>query len=312
MPCINHTVLVLKERMKQTALASRAPGTLEGYHRAFNRWKLFARDTLQIQPFPVSPFNLALYLQHLLGLTNSSSSINAAFYAVNWFHTLAGVESPTLHPAVIAIKEGAVRLSGKEIHRKEHLEADHLTSLASQINFQDLLQLRNFVMFLLSFSGFMKASEVLELRRIKIAKSKNDQLREGKIVVIANSLGEMSPARLLSSYFCMAGISEDSKQYIFRPIHASKKRKQLVSVNKHISYTTYRESFKSSFKGILPDIANYSTHSGRSGGATLAANSDVKERVFQRHGTLKTKKAKNMYVKDSLKAKLDVSKALSC
>ena len=323
MPCTNHTVLELKDRMKQTALASRAPGTLKGYHRAFNRWKLFARDTLQIQPFPVSPFNLALYLHHLLGLTNSSSSINAAFYAVSWFHTLAGVESPTLHPAVIAINEGAVRLSAKEIHRKEPLETDHLRSLASQINFQDLLQLRNFVMFVLSFSGFMRASEVFELRRsdikfesdhlsIKIAKSKNDQLREGKIVVIANSLGEMSPARLLSSYFSMAGISEDSKEYIFRPIHASKKQKQLVSVNKHISYTTYRESFKSSFKGIVPDIANYSTHSGRSGGATLAANSDVKERVFQRHGRWKTKKAKNMYVKDSLKAQLDVSKALSC
>ena len=129
--------------MKQTSLASRAPRTLKWYHRAFNRWKLFARDTLRTQPFPVSPFSLALYLQHLLELSNSSSSINAALYAVNWFHTIAGVEPPTLHPAVIATKEGAVRLSAKETHRKEPLETDYLRSLASQINFQNLLQLRN-------------------------------------------------------------------------------------------------------------------------------------------------------------------------
>ena len=42
------------------------------------------------------------------------------------------------------------------------------------------------------------------------------------------------------------------------------------------------------------DIVNYTTQSGRS------------------LGRWKTKKVKNMYVKDSLKAKLDVSKALSC
>ena len=63
----------------------------------------------------------------------------------------------------------------------------------------------------------MRSSEVAELRRndikfesdnfsINIAKSKNDQRREGKTVVIANYLVEIFPARLLSSYFRMAGI----------------------------------------------------------------------------------------------------------
>ena len=97
-------------------------------------------------------------------------------------------------------------MSAKAFHGKDSLETDLLKSLAPQINFQHLLQLRNFVMFVLSFSGFMRTAEVLELRRndikfesddlsINIAKSKNDQLREGKTVVIRKSLGEMSPAR---------------------------------------------------------------------------------------------------------------------
>ena len=88
---------------------------------------------MRAQPFPVSPFNLALYLKHLLELTNSSS----------------------------LIKEGAICLSAKEFHRKDALETNHLKSLAIKINFHHLLQLRNFVTFVLSFSGFMRASEVL-------------------------------------------------------------------------------------------------------------------------------------------------------
>ena len=43
-----------------------------------------------------------------------------------------------------------------------------------------------------------------------------------------------------------------------------------------ISYTTYKESFKSYFNGIVADIAIYSTQSGRWVDATIAANSDMK------------------------------------
>ena len=65
-------------------------------------------------------------------------------------------------------------------------------------------------------------------------------------------------------------LSLDSDEYIFWP----------VSVNKPISYPTYRQSFKKSFRDIVPDITNFSTHSARSGGATSAANSGIPQRNF--------------------------------
>jgi len=49
----------------------------------------------------------------------------------------------------------------------------------------------------------------------------------------------------------------------------------------------------------------------RSGGATLAAGSGVSERNLQRHGRWASVTAKNIYVKDSLASRLEVSKALS-
>lgn len=265
--------------------------------------------------------DFALYIQHLVEQTSSASAINSAFYAINWAHKLAGLESPTNHPTVLLIKEGAVRMCSQKCNRKEPLEPVHLKDLASQTNFEDLLQLRSLDMYVLSFSGFLRSAEILELLRsdivyksdhmeINIVKSKTDQLREGKTLVIAETGGDLCPVKLLQLYLSKAEIPDNSKEYIFRPISSSKKHKKLVSSDKHISYSTYRESFKASFKDIVPDISKYSTHSTRSGGASIAANSGVKERIFQRHGRWKTKTAKDMYVKDSVSSRLSVSKSL--
>ena len=123
-------------------------------------------------------------------------------------------------------------------------------------------------------------------------------------------LCDLCPVKLLQLYLARAENKETSSEFIFRPITSSKSNKKLVSVNKHISYSTYRESFKKSFRGIVEDINQYSTQSGRSGGATIAANAGVGERHFQRHGRWKTEKAKNMYIKDSVESRLMVSSKL--
>ena len=136
-------------------LASRASGTSENYLRAFNRWREFARCVLGVPDFPVSPMDCALYLQYLLESSKSASAINCAFYAFKWLHQIAGGDSPTLHSTVITVKEGALRLvSQPASRRKEPLEVIHLKQLAEKTDFDNLLQLRSLVMFILAFSGF--------------------------------------------------------------------------------------------------------------------------------------------------------------
>ena len=107
--------------------------------------------------------------------------------------------SPTSHPTVVAVKEGAIRLSSCPVkYRKEPLEAEHLRQLLERTDLNDLLQLRNLVMFVLAFSGFLRFSELSLIRAkdikfgngfisVFIEKSKADQLREGQSVVIAES-----------------------------------------------------------------------------------------------------------------------------
>ena len=50
------------------------------------------------------------------------------------------------------------------------------------------------------------------------------------------------------------------------------------------------------FKDIVPDISAISTHSLRSGGATVAATADAPVRLFKRHGRWPSESAKDGYV----------------
>lgn len=109
----------------------------------------------------------------------------------------------------------------------------------------DLLQLRNLVMFVLAFSGFLRFSELYLIRAkdikfsngfisVFIGKSKADQLREGQSVVIAESGSSLCPVTLLKLYMNSSHFSLDSDEYIFRPISASNKLFHLQAVFQEI------------------------------------------------------------------------------
>ena len=160
----------------------------------------------------------------------------------------------------------------------------------------------------LAFSGFLRFSELSLIRAkdikfcngfissVFIEKSKADQLREGQSVVIAESGSGLCLVALLKLYINSSHLSLVSDEYIFRPISGSNSSKRLVSVNKPISYSSNRQSFKKSLRDIVPDITNFSTHSARSGEATSAAISEIPEINFQRHGRWASVSAKNTYI----------------
>ena len=130
----------LKQKLKLTALTPRASKTSENYLRAFNRWREFASGVSGVHDFPVSLTDCALYLQYLLESSKSASSINCTLYTFKWLHQIAGVDSPMLHPTVIAVKEEALRLvSQPASQRKGPLEVIHLKQLAEKTDFDNLL-----------------------------------------------------------------------------------------------------------------------------------------------------------------------------
>ena len=119
----------------------------------------------------------------------------------------------------------------------------------------------------------------------------------------------MCPVKHLEDYLRLVNINISSSQYIFRAISKSRKSR-LRRKNKPISYTTIRQNLLKVIKAVGLNWKDYGLHSFRAGGASLAANKGIPDRLFKRHGQWKSDRAKDGYVEDDLKMLLSVSKNL--
>ena len=184
----------------------------------------------------------------------------------------------------------------------------------------DLLVVRDLTMILLSFAGFLRFDEVssllcsdvkieCEYLFLFIRKSKTDQYRNGNEVLIAKGETIACPFSMFIRYVELSGMNLDSDFYIFRPIFRSKGTCKLIYKNKKLSYTAARESIVSRLRFVSKGL-KLGLHSMRSGGATAAANSDINDRVWKRHGRWKSDSSKDGYVVDSVDKRLLVSKNL--
>ncbi|XP_068752753.1 integrase/recombinase xerD homolog [Montipora capricornis] len=317
-PCLQG----LASRLQKSVLSARAPSTTSTYHRAFKRWKDFAVSNFKGNYLPANPIHVAVYLQHVLESTKSCSSVDSAFYAINWAHEIAGMASPTDNQVVSRVREAAKRILGAgRPNRKEPLSTDVLKDIVEGADLSNILHLRNVCLYVLAYAGFFRSEEVLNIRMnhihfhegcmiIKVEKSKTDQLRQGDQVVIAQSGGSVCPVFLLKTYLRKLDIDPHSNEFIFRPLVKTKSSYKLTQKNKPISYTTFRDQLAKSLQNVVPDPSVYGTHSFRSGGASRAANNGVNDRLFQKHGRWKSVPAKNGYIKDDISSRLSVSKSL--
>ena len=176
-------------------------------------------------------------------------------------------------------------------------------------------------MMLLSFSAFLRFDELRNIlcKDIKfyenyfsvyIRKSKTDQYRQGKEIVVAKGITVACPYSMMRRYFEEAKINSDSEDFLFKPIFRSRDKCALIKKNKPLSYTRTRECLISRLKEVVGDL-DIGLHSLRSGGATAAANSGVNDRCWKRHGRWKSDNSKDGYVADSLDSRLSVSRSLN-
>ena len=145
---------------------------------------------------------------------------------------------------------------------------------------------------------------------IKVLKSKNDQLRKGNEVAISQLSSSACPVELLKRYLAMFKIPPDSKDFIFGPISRGKGCCKLVAPDKPISYSTIRGLDRPDLQSLGVQPSKFGLHSLRSGGATMAANNGVNDRIFQQHGRWKSVQANDTYVDDDLEQRLEVSRFL--
>lgn len=98
--------------------------------------------------------------------------------------------------------------------------------------------------------------------------------------------------------------------FLFRSLSKVRGGYKLREANQPMSYTRVREIVLDAIRPLMEDVSKYGVHSLRAGGATVAAQSGVPDRLFKRHGRWKCENAKDGYVKDSHRDLLSVTKSL--
>ena len=317
----NAQLTTLFENLKQTVFAAKASGTVNTYCRSLNRWIEFAKAK-QLVVFPISVVDAALYFSHLSTCQVSASVIETNYCALKWVHEVAGVPNPMSNLFVKNIVEGAKRQNAKPVVKKDPITKEALLACCNKYEHcNDLPVRRNIAMALLLFAGFFRFSEISALTVqdvtidpthlvIRVTQSKTDQYRKGDEVVISRSDKVTCPVKNLERYLSLACIDRKHKDYLFKPLVKLKSAYRLIQKVKPISYTAARESIVSLLRKFMPASANISLHSFRAGGATAAANAQISDRCWKRHGRWRSESAKDGYVEDSIDARLLVTKSL--
>ena len=143
-----------------------------------------------------------------------------------------------------------------------------------------------------------------------IQKSKTDIYRDGNRIIIARTGNNLCSVKNLEFYLQWVGNDHKLDFYLFRILTKYNDHYIFRKENVPLCYTRMREPFIQAFKPFVSDIKSYGLHSLRSGGATVACNFGVPDRLFKRHGRWRSENAKDGYVKDSFNDLLFVSKNL--
>lgn len=306
--------------MSDYIINSRSDNTAKSYYYSFNRWCNFAKKH-DFNILPAQPVQVALFITHLLDNGATHNTINSIIYSIKWVHGMCNKIDPTDNSYILALQESAKRTVRILKQRKDPVSIEMLLDLCNlYMGNDDLLIVRDLTMILLSFAGFLRFDEVSSLLcsdvkieddhlYLFIRKSKTDQYRNGNEVLIAKGKTIACPFSMFTRYVRLSGVVLGSDFYLFRPIFRSKGTCKLIYKNKKLSYTAARESIVSRLRLVSKGL-KLGLHSMRSGGATAAANSDINDRVWKRHGRWKSDSSKDGYVVDSVGKRLQVSQNL--
>ena len=311
----------LVDKMAEYIYHSKAENTNKKYYNSFKHFKEYCK-TKGFCPKPANSIHVAMYITDLLDRQVSYSVISAAFYSIKWLHSVNDFKDPTDNAFVKHLLEAAKRLRSVPVKKKDIVDTEMIQSLCELYKeSNDLGNVRDLAMILLGYAGFLRFSEISDLRCsdlvfkedhlvLKIRKSKTDIYRQGKEVLIAKGSSCACPYEMLKRYLTLSKHLANSDQYLFKPINKSKNVCQLLKVNKKLSYTRARECIVKKLKLVAPEL-DLGIHSLRASGASMAANSDgVNERCLKRHGRWVTDIATDGYIKDTLDKRLAVSKTL--
>ncbi|GIL92635.1 hypothetical protein Vretifemale_20134 [Volvox reticuliferus] len=309
---------------------SRAVSSLGQYQGPWEQFVQFCGGR-QYAPLPASPLVVAMFLTDVAKRAQSYAVVKTASAAIFTHHELAGVvDPPTKHVWCKGVRAAAKRQLGVAVkNRKEPLGLETVQAIVELqlCGAPRLLEVMVATYVMVCFTGFLRYDEVQRLlvkdvqlyddrAEVFLSKRKNDQFREGNVIVLAAGTSEAYPVRLLRRFLQEAAWG--SEMPLFRDWNGHQARRQGAPIIFSTAPVSYEKMQCVVLKLVgkvlgLPETtvkARFGLHSLRSGGATMVAAAGVEERLFQAHGGWRSQEAMLPYVKETSRVRLGVTKAL--
>lgn len=288
------------------------------YAYAWRRFIRFCED-LGVAYMPAEPLIVACYLTEVTAKASTFSPVRMASAAIAAFHHGVGLPSPTEDRMVQSVREAAQRLLPDGVNKKEPLELQHVEDICRRFTGPEcsLEDLMVCTAISLAFFAFFRYSDLARLHwdtcedyihhlDLFLEQRKTDQFREGQWVVVAAFPDSPAcPRSLLHRLRQRLGAAASGRRPVFSTVG-----KDGYSSRSALPYKTCRELFLAKFAAVGLDTALFGTHSCRAGGATLAANLGVPDKLWREHGGWRSARAAQGYVKTAHTLKLGVTQAM--
>ena len=301
---------------------AKAASTMKRYTPAWGYFRNWCAGR-NLSFLPAAPLTVALYLLKLTQTANSFSTVKIASAAIAAFHSFASQAEVTKAPIVAAIREHARRNLPAGDNRKEPLTFEKVEEACKVLADRPSDRLRNLSLaaaISLGFCGFLRYDDLAHIRvegltlssdgvslNIHLDKRKNDQYRSGSDITVTAIDSYACPVQLTGLLIQHAGLI-DGDRPLFSAVVKHEGREVYGSTP--ISYQSLRGGLLKVFQEVGLPVEKFGTHSMRSGGATLAANSGVPDRLWMEHGGWKSFRSAVGYVKTSSEVKASVTKAM--
>lgn len=305
--------------LQLSVVNSKAKNTTNAYSSGFSQWQRFA-SIHHLSILPADPTHVALFLQSKATENKSPSCLINLLYGVAWAHKCAVLPFPSNHPLIDAVIESQKRSIKVNKNPKDELSQSVIRRLlVESAKTQPLLHLRFASLLVLCYTGMLRVSEALCLRRnqirflpdavkIELSRSKTNQKCQKETIILSNSDSRFSPHKVFKDYFTLANIVPSSKLCIFRNVTV---RNGVYKLNRKLmSYANARQILIQALTTAGLDAKNFGWHSFRRGAATDADARGLPHDLIRSAGRWKTDSAKELYVRRSLQRKALVSRTL--
>ena len=301
-------------------LASSAPSTSTRYSYGWTRWRRWAQSKQGVSFMPASPLCIAMYLLELTedGLQKNvgCSAIDSALYGIRWAHKMAGLESPTVHPTVVAAAEGARRKLSKPVQPKQPLDLETVVKVAQSYNtaLASLADIRFLFVLLVGYAGLFRISELLTVKVKDISLACQFLSPRERMINFVKGILLLLPdlVRFRARFQSLRGFLlcwQVLKILVLRRIVRTKNGAYFHK-SFGISYSTIRDEFKKYISPFVNDLSDYCLHSLKSGGASNDGYKLCDPELKDRHAGWKNPCTKKRYIKRSHTELLEITKSM--